>query len=107
MSKGQVHLIGTERSACRTHLLLTQTLRITCRKFLDVLTGVSDDDSGSENSRGSGTDTGSGGDGGAKPPKRTKVDIDLERLRAHGYTGGPSVLLIPELQPEQAANWDW
>ena len=40
------------------------------------------------------------------PGKRARQEVTLEALQAHGYQGGPSVLLIRE-QQEEPGDWNW
>ena len=72
------------------------------KAFMDALAGLSDDDGSSSSSEGEGEEP-------APPPakKKAKQEVDLETLQAHGYTGGLSVLLVPEKREEGPANWAW
>ena len=69
------------------------------KKFMDVL-GLSD---------GSGSDSESAEEEpvAQQPAKKSKQEIDVEKLKEHGYKGGLSVLLVPEKQDEGQANWAW
>ena len=69
------------------------------KKFMDVL-GLSDgSDSDSEVAEEEPVTQ--------QPTKKSKQEIDVEKLKEHGYKGGLSVLLGPEKQEEGQAQWAW
>ncbi|GAB4814720.1 hypothetical protein N2152v2_001766 [Parachlorella kessleri] len=69
------------------------------KKFLDIV-GLSDgSDSDSESAEEEAPPK--------QPTKKSKQEIDVEKLKEHGYKGGLSVLLVPEKQEEGQANWAW
>lgn len=70
------------------------------KKMLDALLGVSDDSDASS--------SGEESEPEQQPAKKAKQpEIDVEQLQRHGYTGGLSVLLVPEKHEEGGANWAW
>jgi hypothetical protein len=66
---------------------------------MDALVGLSSDEDAS-------SDEDSKGEAAPAQKKAKKNDIDLQKLQEHGYSGGLSVLHVPD-KPADGPSWDW